>query len=169
MKGIDLISTLTKEQRELLETSELNFRRFARIYFKILSSSANELVVKVWQQENPARKYLSGKELVGRDKGIFDGIIPQNVKLYVRPVPFAKIELEDFSKEKAVKKMEQLGLQPKDLVKMLDIDKSSISSMLSGERNLSKPGRAMLYYFFKYMEEHPQKETIQNTNQVQFV
>jgi DNA-binding MarR family transcriptional regulator len=158
MKGMELLPFLTNEQKELLETSELNYKRFARIYFKVLSYAENELVVKVWQMENPAENYLSAKELVERAKGVFEDILPENTRLHVRPVPFNKIELENFSASDAVTKMEKLGLQPKDLVKMLDIDKSSLSLMLKGERELSKLGRAMLYYFFKYLETNPSQK-----------
>jgi hypothetical protein len=108
--------------------------------------------------ENPAENYLSAKELVERAKGVFEEILPENTRLHVRPVPFNKIELENFSASDAVSKMEKLGLQPKDLVKMLDIDKSSLSLMLKGERELSKLGRAMLYYFFKYLETNPSQK-----------
>jgi DNA-binding MarR family transcriptional regulator len=83
MKGMELLPFLTDEQRKLLETSELNYKRFARIYFKVLSYAENELVVKVWQMENPAEKYLSAKELVERAKGVFEGILPENTKLHV--------------------------------------------------------------------------------------
>jgi hypothetical protein len=110
--------------------------------------------------ENPSEKYLSAKELIERVKGVFEGIAPTDVKLHVRPVPFNKTELEKFSTAEAVQKMEKLGLQPKDLVKLLDIDKSSISLMLNGERELSKPGRAMLYYLFKYLESNPVKTQV---------
>jgi hypothetical protein len=152
MKGIEFLPFLSKEQRKLLETSEINYRRFARIYFRILSYDGKELIIKVWQTENPSGKYLSSKELIERTKNVFTGIIPENVELRIRPIPFNKIELENFSPADASRKMEKLGLQPKDLVKLLNIDKSSISLMLNGERELSKPGRAMFYYLFKYLE-----------------
>jgi hypothetical protein len=89
---------------------------------------------------------------VNRAKGVFEDIISPDTKLHVRPVAFNRDELEKFSVNEANTKMEQLGLKPKDLVKLLDIDKSSLSLMLSGERDLTKPGRAMLYYLFKYLE-----------------
>ena len=98
---------------------------------------------------------FSFKELVERAKGVFDGIIPPETKQHVRPIPHGKSELEKFSVNDANSKMEKLGLKPKDLVKLLDIDKSSLSLMLSGERELTKSGKAMLYYLFKYLESNP--------------
>ncbi|GAB6011482.1 hypothetical protein [Viscerimonas tarda] len=153
MKGIELLSFLSREQRNLLETSESNYKRFARIYFQVLSCEENKIVVKVWQQENPAGKYLSAKELVERSKSVFnEDVLPPEVKLHVRPIPFEQDELKTLTVTDIEKKMQQYGLQPKDLVKLLDIDKSSLSLILNHGRELTKSGKAMFYYFFKSLE-----------------
>jgi len=153
MKGIELLTFLTEEQKRLLETSALNYRRFARVFFQVLEASDSEVVVKVWQNENVADKYLTVKELVERTRAVFNDILPSEVRLHVRPIVYNRSELEKFDAKAVAEKMEQLGLRPKDLVRLLDIDKSSLSSMLSGKRELSKHSRAMLYYFFKYHEK----------------
>ena len=141
------------------KVSVLNYRRFARIFFQILAANDSEVVVKVWQMENHAQKYLSAKELIDRTKGVFADVLPPDVKLYVRPVVFNRIELENFNSKLVAKKMDEFGLQTKDLVKLLDIDKSSLSLMLNGKREMSKQGKAMLYYFFKFQENViPRKE-----------
>ena len=155
MKGIELLPFLTVEQRKWLETSELSYKRHARIYFQILSYSPAEIRVKVWQMENPLNKYLSSKELVERVKGVFAEILPPKTELHVRPIAYKKDDLERFSVQEVNSKMEELGLKAKDLVKLLDIDKSSLSLILKGERELTKPGKAMLYYLFKYLETNP--------------
>ncbi|GHV65734.1 hypothetical protein FACS1894199_07220 [Bacteroidia bacterium] len=97
MKGIELLSSLSDEQKKLLEISELNYRRFARIYFQIISYADDELVVKVWQIENQAGKYLTTAELAERTKDVFKEVISDNVKLHVCPLPFSKEDLEKFS------------------------------------------------------------------------
>ena len=155
MKGIELLPFLTAEQRKWMETSELSYRRHARIYFQILSYSPDELRVKVWQMENPLDRYLSSKELVERAKGVFEEILSPEMKLHVRPIAYKKDDLEKFSIQDVASKMEELGLKAKDLVKLLDIDKSSLSLILKGERELTKPSKAMLYYMFKYLETNP--------------
>ena len=155
MKGIELLPSLTKEQKELLETSEKNYKRFARVYFQILSVDENEVVVKVWQIENKAQKYLSAKELIERTHSIFEGIVPENIKIHVRPIPFDKVDLTHFSVENVEEKMEKLGLKPKDLTRLLNLNKSSLSLILNKERGLTKSSKAMLYYLFKYLEATP--------------
>jgi hypothetical protein len=47
-------------------------------------------------------------------------------------------------------KMGELGLHQVDLVKDLSINKSNISLWLSGHRPMSKPVKAMFYYYLQY-------------------
>jgi transcriptional regulator with XRE-family HTH domain len=79
-------------------------------------------------------------------------MIPEDFKLHIRPIPFKSDDLTKFNTEKIQKEMENLGLRPKDLVKLLCIDKSTISQILSSDRNLSRPSKAMFYYLFKYLK-----------------
>lgn len=151
MKGIELLSFLTKEQKELLLTSEQNYKRFARIYFSVIQATESEIIVKVWQDENEAGKYLSAKELIDRVKEMFNGILPENVKLHVRPIPFKEDTLEKVDIEYVEKQMEKHNLQAKDLVKLLNIDKGTLSRTLSSEE-MTKSSKAMFYYLFKYLE-----------------
>ena len=146
------IPFLTKKQRKLLETAELNYKRFVRVYFRILSFDGNEVVVKVWQIENPAKKYLSAKELIERTRSVFDSILPENIQLYVRPIAFDTIELNRFSIVDVENKMEKLGLKQKDLVHLLNINKSQLSLILNRERGLTNSSKAMFYYMFKCVE-----------------
>ena len=153
MKGVELLPFLTNEQKDLLEASSIGYRRFARIYFHILECSNNAVVVKVWQRENPANRYLTAKELIDRTKEVFGSdILPAEVALYVRPIAFEEDELKVFTVETIEEKMQQLGLKPKDLVKLLDIDKSTVSQILSKNRELSRASKAMFYYLFKSLE-----------------
>lgn len=152
MKGLEKLN-LTADKKRIIEKSESSFKRFARIYFEVLSFNGEELVIKVWQHENPARKYLGAKDLVERTKGVFEGIVPGYVKIHCRPIPFEPDDLRSLTLEAINEKIQELGLKPKDLVKLLDIDKSSLSLTLSGKRELSKGNKAMFYYLFKYLGE----------------
>ena len=153
MKGIELLPFLTEEQKKLLEKSSANYKRFARVYFQILEFSGNAVIVKVWQMENPTERYLTSKELIDRTKEVFGSdILPAEIKLHIRPIAFESDELKTFSVETIDKKMNQLGLKPKDLVKLLDIDKSTLSQILKKNRELSRASKAMFYYLFKSLE-----------------
>jgi len=153
MKGIELLTFLTDEQKKLLEASSINYKRFARVYFQILEFTDNTVVVKIWQLENPAERYLTVKELIDRTKEVFGSdILPAGINLYIRPIAFELDDLKHFTIETIEKKMQQFGLKPKDLVKLLDIDKSTLSQILKKNRELSRASKAMFYYLFKSLE-----------------
>jgi DNA-binding MarR family transcriptional regulator len=165
MKGIELLSFLTQEQKRILLNSEQNYKRFARIYFSVIQATENEIVVKVWQDENEAGKYLSAKELIDRVKEMFTGILPVNTKLHVRPIPFKEDTLEKVDVVYVEKQMEKHNLQAKDLVKLLNIDKATLSRTLSSEE-MTKSSKAMFYYLFKYLEaSHKTVEKVHITKQ----
>ena len=152
IKGVEKIP-LTGEGKKLLEVSEVNYKRHARIRFHVVSYDDRELIVKAWQMENPSGKYLSASELVERAKGVFRDVVPAGTVIHVRPVPFKKDDLRNFTISDVEREMTELGLKPKDLVKLLDIDKSSMSIILNEGRIMTKPHRAMFYYLFKTLKK----------------
>ncbi|MDR1887134.1 MAG: hypothetical protein LBQ70_04385 [Prevotellaceae bacterium] len=162
MKGLEKLE-LTTETKKLLQVSEQNYRRFARIYFQVLSCEPAKLTVKVWQLENPIGKYLTSQELIARTREVFAVAVPPETAIHVRPISFKKMKLENFTLADIERGMSEFGLQPKDLVKLLNLDKSTISQILSG-RSLTKSNKAMFYYLFEYLKTEkntvPKAETV---------
>lgn len=159
IKGIEKIPSLTDEGKEFLKTSELQYMRFGRIYFEVLRYKDNELVVKTGQLKNEAGKYLSTAELVNRAKDVFGKVVPDGTVIHVHPTTFEKHEFKTYSVENITDEMESLGLKIKDLVKLLDIDKTTITSVLSGAKPLTNPYKAMFYYLFKYLGTEKNAQT----------
>jgi len=151
IKGIEKIP-LSGNAKKLLEASEINYKRYARIWFQVISYENNELIVKVWQMDNTAGKYLTAQELIQRARDVFTGIVPSETAIHVRPIPYKKDVLRSYTISDVEREMSELGLRPKDLVKLLDIDKSSLSIILNEGRAMTKPHRAMFYYLFKSLK-----------------
>lgn len=154
MKGIEKLPHLTTDQKKLLDTSELNYKRFARIYFEVLEVSADSVKIKVHQKENPAEKYLNRDELIDRAKEVFAGIIPSEWDMSFVSVPY-KGELDSVDLGYIERKKTELGLSDIDLSRMLDIRKENLSRILSqnNERDLTKWHKAAFYYLFKSLEK----------------
>lgn len=51
MKGIELLPFLTEKQKELLKTSDMQYKRYARIFISIVGFDNNTVTVKVAQKE----------------------------------------------------------------------------------------------------------------------
>lgn len=154
IKGLDKLDFLSPDQISILNESEKNYKRFASVFFEVIDfyKITNEVIVKVWQNENNAANYLPEKELITRAKDVFTDFLPKGVKLHIRPVPYEKDKLLNLTIDDVKQTMADLGLQQKDLVKLLDMDKTSISRLFNEIRPLTNIQKAMFFYLFEYLK-----------------
>jgi hypothetical protein len=104
----------------------------------ILQVDNDTVIIK---QEKLINGYiLNQKQLVGISKDFFPD-------LKVKPVVFS-LDVNAIDILWIENKMSEFGIKRNDLVKQLAIDKSSLSLVLSGKRELSKPMRATFFYYF---------------------
>ena len=96
--------------------------------------------VKVTQSRLINGYILNQKQLIERGKEVYPEakIIPVAHSLNVDEITIEWIE----------GKMQEFGIKRNDLIKQLAIDRSSLSLILSGKRELSKPMRATFFYYF---------------------
>lgn len=121
----------TQEQ----EQSIRNYRRMG-IDIELIDNDS----VKITQSRLLNGYILNNKQLYDRANEIFPEkhILPVVYSLQVDDIDLNWIEL----------KMDEFGIKRRDLIKQLAIDKSSLSLILSGHRELSKPMRATFFYYF---------------------
>lgn len=150
MKGIELL-TLTDEQKNLLKTSELNYKRYARIYISIISYDGAILTVKISQKENEVGKYLSGKDLRERAKEVFKDIVPEGVRLHIGAVPYTADYMEEITVDWVRAQQAKSGISDADLAKFVNIDQANLFRIFN-QRGLTKIHKALFYYFFKYID-----------------
>lgn len=102
-------------------------------------------IVKVFQKRLFNGYILNQKQLVERAKEIFpDAKIQPNVF----SLDVSKIDVDWINE-----RMNEFGIKRNDLIKQLALDKSYISLLFADENNsrkvnLSKPMKAMFYYYF---------------------
>lgn len=106
------------------------------ISFEVLEDK----MVKVTQEHLINGYLLNQKQLIERGKEVYPDakIIPCVYALDVNDIDLAWIEA----------KMQEFGIKRNDLIKQLAIDRSSLSLIMSGKRELSKPMRATFFYYF---------------------
>lgn len=148
MKGIELLPFLTEKQKELLKVSDMQYKRYARIYISIVAFDDNTVTVKVAQKENDTEKYLSAKELRDRVKGVFDGILPEGMKLHIGAVPYTTDSMPDVTVEWVKEQQTKFGLTDSDLAKSVNIDNANLHRIFN-QRGLTKIHKALFYYFFR--------------------
>lgn len=96
--------------------------------------------VKVTQSRLINGYILNQKQLIERGKEVYP-----DVKII--PVVFS-LNVDDITIDWIESKMQEFGIKRNDLIKQLAIDRSSLSLILSGKRELSKPMRATFFYYF---------------------
>lgn len=96
--------------------------------------------VKVTQSRLVNGYILNQKQLIERGREAF----PDSK---IIPVVYS-LNVDDITLEWIERKVEEFGIKRNDLIKQLAIDRSSLSLILGGKRELSKPMRATFFYYF---------------------
>lgn len=151
MKNLELLP-LTAEVKKRLEEFAKQYRRIAHIVIEIVSYSENRLIVRAEQKDLYNDKFLSKKELTERVREMFKGEIPDDWKLTVSAVNFDRRDIDNITVDWIKGRMDKLGLKAKYLSNYTGIDKCTVSSVLSGDKDLTKWHKVAMYYFFKYYE-----------------
>ena len=151
MKNLDLLP-LSPEVKKRLDEFARQYARMAHIVIEIVSFSEGRLIVRAEQKDLVNGQFLSKKELHERVREMFKGEIPEDWKLTVSAVNFDRKDIDGITVEWVRKRMEKLGLKAKHLSNYTGIDKCTVSSILSGDKDLTKWHKVALYYFFKYYE-----------------
>lgn len=151
MKNLDLLP-LTAESKKRIAEFARQYQRYGHIIIEIVSYSEGRLIVRAEQKDLVNDKFLTKKELTERVREMFKGEIPDDWKLTVSAVNFDRKDIDNITLDWVKQRMEKLGLKNKHLSNYTGIDKCTISSMLSGDRELTKWHKVAFYYFFKYHE-----------------
>ena len=126
--------------------------RYVHIAIEIVSYSEDRLIVRAEQKDLVNDKFLSKKKLTERVRNMFKDEIPEDWKLTVSAVNFDRKDINGITLDWIKKRMERLGLKNKHLSNYTGIDKCTVSSILSGDKELTKWHKVALFYFFKYYE-----------------
>lgn len=151
MKNLDLLP-ISEESKKLIANSALMYRRYAHVIIEVVSFNDNRLIVRAEQKDMVNDKHLTKKELTERVREIFTGNIPEDWKLTVSAVDFDRKDIDAISVDWLKKRMEKLGLKNKHISNHTGIDKCTVSSIISGDKELTKWHKIAFYYFFKYYE-----------------
>ena len=114
-----------------------------------ITSFVDNIATVIIKQSSLKNGYiLNQKQLVERCKEVFS---VHGINTIVVPVVFT-LDVSSIDIKWIESRMLEFGIKRNDLVKQLAIDKSSLSLVLSGKRELSKPMRATFFYYFMTYE-----------------
>ncbi len=148
IKNIHLLAWLNEEALLRLEQTALAHQRFSRIEFKIASVIANEITIIVTQSKCPQENYQTQKRLIEIVQEAFKAYI-ESRRILVQATPYIPSPVEVVTPEWITQQMSRYKIALKQLAIDTGINKSSLSSVITGDKPLSDPMRAMFYYYFK--------------------
>jgi hypothetical protein len=151
MKNIELLP-VSPEIRNRISEMAKQYKRFAKVYIDVVSFDKNKLIVRVEQKEPVNGKVLNAAQLVDRVRELFKGELPDSVKLSISPVYFDREEISQVSPEWIKERIAKNNLKLRNLHSYMNLDVSTLSSIINGEKPLTKWHKTAIYYFFKYYE-----------------
>ncbi len=144
----------TENDIKLIEGSIRNYRRFAKVKIAITDVVEKTIHVIAHQYELVNDKILTSEELIQRGKGVFEGLLPKDYSVFIKPITYQlPIENEVIDTNYLQTQMSKYALESKDMAVFLNIDPSTISLLRSGEKPLTKWHKTTMVYFFKYLNE----------------
>jgi hypothetical protein len=150
MKGLETLP-LNEEKKKRISEFVLMYKRNG-IVIEVVSFANDRLIVRAEQKNAAGRKHLSKQELTDRVRELFKGEIPDTWKVTVSAVDYDRVDIDNVSAEWVKRRMAALGLKNRHVSIHTGIDKCTVSSLLSGDKELTKWHKVALYYFFKYYE-----------------
>ena len=114
------------------------------IRIEILEQGVDTVKVIVVQEKTPNGYFMNQKQLVERVKEVFK---PTGLKTNVIPVLYS-LDVSTITPLWIEDRMKEFGINRKDLLHQLAIDKSNLSLMLNLERKMNKEIKSAFYYYF---------------------
>ena len=145
MKNLDLLP-LSAESKKRIDEFAKQYQRYGHISIEVVSYSDSRLIIRAEQKDLVNDKFLTKKELTERVREMFKGEIPDDWKLTVSAVNFDRKDIDGITVDWIKKRMEKLGLKSKHLSNYTGIDKCTVSSLLSGDKELTKWHKVFKYY-----------------------
>lgn len=152
IKNLHLLADTVKPgDIDKMEIAALQHRRHANITFKFLEASKENVVIQVTQAKSAAGNYFPRNRLADIVTETF-GRFFKDRKIFARPMPFQEPEPDKVDHKWIEAKMLNTGTRLKDIASETGLDYSQLSSLVSGNRPLSQPMKALFYYYFRTKE-----------------
>lgn len=131
-----------------MEVAAAMHQRHSSIEFKIVDISPQKVTIQIVQGRNGPEVYQTQKRLIEIVHETYDRFFPGR-KIIVHAVPFVESPAKIVDAAWINKMMLSTGTRLKDIAGETDIDYTQLSSLVSDNRPLSKPMKALFWYYFK--------------------
>lgn len=139
------------EHLEKMEAVAVAHKRHSGISFKIVEYSPSKVVFQVVQEKHAAGNYHPSRRLVEIVHETFDKFFPDH-RVMANTIPYKESPASRVSSEWIHKKMLKYGIRIKDIAEDTGIDRSQLNALITGNRPLSQPMKALFWLYFQVKE-----------------
>jgi len=148
IKNLHLLEGVVGEKDLVkMEHAGIEHRRFSSISFKIIEVTDKKVLFQVSQGKSAAGNYQTGKRLIEIVHETFDQFFPGR-KVQAGPIVFTPSPAEHVTSEWVAGQMRAYKISTKQIAADTGIDLSQITSIITGNRPMSQPNKAMFWFYF---------------------
>ncbi|MBB6003944.1 hypothetical protein [Arcicella rosea] len=149
IENLHRLTYLNDGQKQSLEVKAQAHLRYSNISFTVMKVTDTELIIQTAQLKHLSENYADMEKLVKVTESVFSPMLyGRKLKVGAKPYVPAPADIVTFDWIK--KEMAQQQLKAVELETALGIDKSTLSLLISGKRDMTRAMKSMFYYFFEY-------------------
>ena len=146
LTDVDDLAIISMEIAALIHTTQEN------ISFKIVEYDDEKIIIQAVQGKTASGFYHTQKTLIDLVHKTFDSFFIGK-KVLVHPILFVENSPSKVDIKWINKKMLEMGIRIKDIANDTGIDHKELSKLLNSDIPLSKPTKALFYYYFLAKEQ----------------
>jgi len=143
---IDELAIISMEIAALIHTTQENIR------FTIVEYDDEKVIIQAVQGKTASGFYHTQKALTDLVHKTFDSFFTGK-KVLVHPIPFVENSPSKVDIKWINKKMLEMGIKINDIATDTGIGHKELSDLLNSDISLSKPTKALFYYYFLAKEQ----------------
>lgn len=148
LKNVHLLEGIAKQSDLVkMEHAALQHKRYSNIEFKIVDVGNKEVIIQVSQGKSAAENYADKKRLIEIVKETF-GRFFEGYRIKTHPIPYKVPDCEIVDAAWINKQMLRYGIKAKDIAADTGLDRTNITTIISGDRPLSQIMKALFWYYF---------------------
>jgi hypothetical protein len=147
LKNIHLLDDIKQSDLDKIEFAAVQHKRYSNIDFKIVEYSPKKVIIQASQGKNAGSNYFDKKRLIEIVHETFDRFF-KDKKIHVHPIEFVESRANQVDAKWIQDKMLKTGCKLKNIANDTGIDYTQLSSLVSGDRALSQPMKALFWYYF---------------------
>lgn len=147
IKNLHLLTDISEQDKLLIEHAALEHIRFSNLRFKFMEYEPKQVIIQAAQGKSDLRNHFTKKRLIEIVNETF-GRFFEGKKIIVHPIPYQEAACNVVDTAWVNKQMLEKGVKLKDIAADTGITYTHLSSVISGNKEMTQQMKALFYYYF---------------------